>query len=62
MLGRGAFGLVRCVRDKASGDEYALKALAKPAVKASSGGRGPEKMIRERDAQVTSTKYAHVTK
>lgn len=53
VLGRGAFGLVRCVRDKATGNEYALKALAKPAVKASSGGRGLEKMVRERDAQVS---------
>jgi len=46
VLGRGAFGLVRCVRDKLSSREFALKALAKPAVKASSGGRGLEKMVR----------------
>jgi serine/threonine protein kinase len=52
VLGKGAFGLVRCVRDKASGSEFALKALALPALKASSGGRGLEKIIRERDAQV----------
>lgn len=52
VLGKGAFGLVRCVRDKGSGKEYALKALALPALKASSGGRGLEKIIRERDAQV----------
>jgi hypothetical protein len=45
VLGRGAFGLVRGVRDKATGCEFALKALAKPAVKASAGGRGLEKMV-----------------
>ena len=70
VLGRGAFGLVRCVRDKLSAqtgtaigsgkdrNEYALKALAKPALKKANGGggggggRGLDKIIRERDAQV----------
>ena len=70
VLGRGAFGLVRCVRDKLSGqtgtaigggkekNEYALKALAKPALKklnsntGGKSGRGLDKIIRERDAQV----------
>jgi serine/threonine protein kinase len=58
VLGRGAFGLVRCVRDKVSpdGSEYALKAMSKPAVKASGGGRGVDKMVRERDAQVKKKK------
>jgi hypothetical protein len=51
VLGKGGFGLVRCVRDKASGEEFALKAISKTRLKTQ--GFSAEEIRRERDAQVT---------
>jgi len=50
VLGKGGFGLVRCVRDKLTGEEFALKALAKTRLKQQ--GMSTSEVLRERDAQV----------